>query len=189
MLQNLLGVARHYDVITAWIGRSAGWLILLSILVSAANAFSGWAFGASSNAWMELQWYLFTAAFMLAAPYTLQRNEHIRIDVVTGRFAKRTRDWIDVFGHIFMLLPFTLLMIWLCWPYFTNAWFSREVSGSANGLSLWPLRLVILLGFVLLFCQGLSELVKRLAILHGLMPDPDAGAGGNHAPPVTPIPG
>jgi TRAP-type mannitol/chloroaromatic compound transport system permease small subunit len=186
MLPRLLTLASWYDALTRQLGRAASWLILGSIVVSAANAIAGWGFGASSNAWGELQWYLFTAAFMLAAPYTLQRNEHIRIDIVTSRFSKRTRDWIDVFGHLAMLLPFTALMVWLCAPYFLNAFRSGEISGSANGLVLWPLRLVILAGFVLLFLQGVSELIKRIGVIQGMILEPYTAT--SQAPPAAAIP-
>jgi TRAP-type mannitol/chloroaromatic compound transport system permease small subunit len=171
-LAPLLVFSRTIDRMTGWIGRHAAWLILVAIIVSAGVAVLRHAFDLGSNAWSELQWYLFTAAFMLAAPYTLQRNEHIRIDIVTSQFSKRTRDWIDVAGHILMLLPFTAIMVWLCTVYFLKGVASGEMSGSANGLSLWPLRLIILVGFILLLLQGLSELIKRIAVLRGLIDDP-----------------
>lgn len=186
MLPRLLTIAHWYDALTRGLGRATSWAILGSIVVSAGNAIAGWGFGGGSNAWGELQWYLFTAAFMLAAPYTLQRNEHIRIDIVTSRFSKRTRDWIDVFGHVAMLLPFAALMVWLCTPYFLNAIRSGEISGSANGLILWPLRLVILVGFVLLFLQGLSELIKRIGVIQGMLQEPYTSTGGHAPPPVVP---
>ena len=125
----------------------------------------------ASNAWLELQWYLFSAVFLLCAGYTLRHNEHIRIDVVASRFSRRTQLWIDVFGLIFFLLPISVYMIWSSWPIFMNAWNSGEISASAGGLIRWPARLLVPAGFFLLTLQGLSELIKRVATLMGLIPD------------------
>lgn len=181
LVSTLLAFSRIVDRITAWIGRWISWLILLAVLVSAGNAVMRKAFDISSNAWLELQWYLFGFVFMLAAAYTLQRNEHIRIDILSNMLSKRTRDWIDVLGHVFMLLPLTILMSYLCWIFFWNSVRSGEVSGSAGGLVLWPARLPIFLGFVLLLAQGLSELIKRIAVMQGLIREPYAHAG-QHTP-------
>lgn len=170
-MQGLLGVSRAIDRLTVAIGRAVYWCILLAVLVSAGNAISRKLFSLSSNAWLELQWYLFGAAFLLAAAYTLQRNEHIRIDVVSNALPMAVRNWIDVFGHVFMLLPFTGFMIWRCFWYFLSAFSSGEVSASYGGLAIWPARLLILLGFVLLFVQALSELIKRVAAIRGVVPD------------------
>ncbi len=167
-----LAVSRTIDGVSIFLGRSVGWLILLAILVSAGNAIMRKAFDISSNSWLELQWYLFGWAFLVAASYTLQRNEHIRIDIVSNALSKRTRNWIDILGHIFMLLPLTVLMSYLSWPFFMRAFRSGEMSGSAGGLMIWPGRLAILVGFVLLFFQAISELIKRIAILRGAIPDP-----------------
>jgi TRAP-type mannitol/chloroaromatic compound transport system permease small subunit len=167
----LLSLSRAIDAVTVFLGRAVSWLILLAILVSAGNAIIRKAFDLSSNSWLELQWYLFGWAFLVAASYTLQRNEHIRIDIVSNALSKRTRNWIDVLGHIFMLLPFTVLMIYLSWPFFMRAFRSGEMSGSAGGLIIWPGRLAILAGFVLLFFQAISELIKRVAILRGVLGD------------------
>jgi TRAP-type mannitol/chloroaromatic compound transport system permease small subunit len=152
------------------------------VLVSAGNAIVRKAFDMSSNAWLELQWYLFGAVFMLAAAYTLERNEHIRIDIISNMLPKRVRDWIDVFGHLFMLLPFAALMVYESWPFFYRSWASGEMSGSAGGLILWPPRLVILIGFVLLLLQGVSELIKRTAVIRGVIPDPYASQPAHHVP-------
>lgn len=168
----LLAVSRVIDGINAFLGRSVMWLILLAILVSAGNAIIRKAFDISSNSWLELQWYLFGWAFLVAASYTLLRNEHIRIDIVSNALSKKTRNWIDILGHLFMLLPFTALMIYLSWPFFFRTWRSGEMSGSAGGLIIWPGRLAILAGFVLLFFQAISELIKRIAITRGVVPDP-----------------
>jgi TRAP-type mannitol/chloroaromatic compound transport system permease small subunit len=126
----------------------------------------------SSNAFLELQWYLFAMVFLLCAGYTLLHNEHIRIDVVTGRFSARTRAWVDVFGTLCFLLPVSLFIMWLSWPIFMNAWVSGEMSSNAGGLVRWPARLMIPVGFFLLSLQGVSELIKRIAFLRGLIPDP-----------------
>jgi TRAP-type mannitol/chloroaromatic compound transport system permease small subunit len=178
----LLRISRAIDRATAFIGQSVTWLILLSVLVSAGNATSRKLFSLSSNAWLELQWYLFGATYMLAAAYTLQRNEHIRIDIVSGMLSKRTRDWIDVAGHIFMLLPFAGLMVYECWPFWYNSLLSGEMSGSAGGLILWPPRLMMFLGFFLLLLQGISELIKRIAIITGTIEDPHASQSAHGAP-------
>ncbi len=167
-----LAFSRFVDRITAFLGRSVMWLILAAILVSAGNAIVRKVFDISSNAWLELQWYLFGWAFLVAASYTLQRNEHIRIDIISNNLSRRTRSWIDLLGHIFMLLPFTILMIVLSWPFFYRSFRSGEMSGSAGGLIIWPGRLAIFVGFVLLFFQALSEIIKRLAIIRGALPDP-----------------
>jgi TRAP-type mannitol/chloroaromatic compound transport system permease small subunit len=168
----LLAVSGVIDQVTAFVGRSVSWLILLAILVSAGNAIVRKAFDISSNAWLELQWYLFGWAFLVAASYTLQRNEHIRIDIISNALSKKARNWIDILGHAFMLLPFTALMTYLSWPFFFRTWRSAEMSGSAGGLIIWPGRLAILAGFILLFFQAISELIKRIAILREVVPDP-----------------
>ena len=168
----LLKLSRFIDAVTAFIGRHVIWLILAAILVSAINAIIRKGFDMSSNAWLELQWYLFGCVFMVAAAYTLQKNEHIRIDIISGRLPQQARNWIDIFGHLLMLLPFTALMIYESVPFVWSALRSGEMSGSAGGLIIWPARFFILLGFLLLFLQGLSELIKRIAVMRGLIPDP-----------------
>ena len=184
-MDGLLAFSRTVDSITAWIGRRVSWLILVAILVSAGNAIVRKVLDTSSNAWLELQWYLFGAVFMLAAAYTLQRNEHIRIDIVSNRLPRRVRDWIEVAGHALMLLPLALIMTFLCWTFFFKAFTSGEVSGSAGGLPLWPARLAIFLGFVLLLLQGLSELIKRIAVMQGLIPEFHVQSG-HHAAEAPP---
>ena len=175
----LLSVSRGIDAVTAFIGRWVYWLILAAVLVSAGNAVLRKLFSISSNAWLELQWYLFGAVFMLAAAYTLQRNEHIRIDIISNLLSKRRRDWIDVIGHLLFLLPLTVVMIRQLVPWVVAGIQSGEMSANAGGLVLWPARLVILLGFILLFFQGVSELFKRIAVMRGIIPDPYA-----HSVPV-----
>jgi len=181
-MQALLAISRAIDWLTAFIGRWVYWLILIAVLVSAGNAVIRKVFDMSSNAWLELQWYLFGATYMLATAYTLQRNEHIRIDIVSGMLSKRVRDWIDVVGHIFMLLPFAGLMVYECWPFWYNSLLSGEMSGSAGGLILWPPRLMMFLGFFLLLLQGISELIKRIAIIAGTIEDPHASQPAHGAP-------
>jgi TRAP-type mannitol/chloroaromatic compound transport system permease small subunit len=167
-------MSRRIDRLSIAVGQWVSWLVLVAVLVSAGNAVIRKVFDTSSNAWLELQWYLFGAVFMLAAAYTLERNEHIRIDIVSSMLSKRTRDWIDILGHACMLLPLTMIMGYLCFIFFWNSYASGEISGSAGGLILWPARLAIFLGFALLFLQGLSELVKRIAVMQGLIPEPHA---------------
>lgn len=171
-MQPLLGLSKAIDKLNEIIGRSVAWLILAAIVVSALNAVVRKLFNSSSNAWLELQWYLFGAAFMLAAAYTLKQNEHIRIDIVYGLFRRRTQHWIDLFGHVFFLLPFVVLMVWLFIPFVRTAWLSGEVSASAGGLIVWPARALLLAGFALLLLQALSEIIKKIAILSGAMEDP-----------------
>lgn len=168
----LLKVAGWIDCLNRWVGRSIIWLVLVAVLISASNAVIRKVLSVSSNAFLELQWYLFSAIFLLGAAYTLQRNEHVRIDVITSRFSRRVQTWIDIFGTLFFLLPVTGLVLWLSWPVFLRALDSGEMSSSAGGLLLWPARLLVPLGFALLGLQGLSELIKRVAFLAGRGPDP-----------------
>jgi TRAP-type mannitol/chloroaromatic compound transport system permease small subunit len=168
----LLGVSRAIDAVNERIGRLVYWCVLAAVLVSSGNAIVRYTLNMSSNAWLEIQWYLFAAVFLLCSGYTFLHNEHIRIDVVSGRLSRRTQVWIDVFGTIVFMLPVTGYVMWLSWPIFVNAWVSGEISGSAGGLVRWPVRLLVPLGFFLLFAQGISELIKRIAFLQGLIPDP-----------------
>jgi TRAP-type mannitol/chloroaromatic compound transport system permease small subunit len=160
------------------IGRATIWLILIVVIISAGNAMSRFALNISSNAMLEVQWYMFSAIFMFCSGYVLNKNEHIRIDVVTGRFSARTQNWIDVFGILVFLLPMAVLLAYLSWPVFTNAWTSGEVSQNPGGLVRWPVRLLMPVGFALLILQGVSELIKRVAFLTGTGPnslDKEAG--------------
>lgn len=168
----LLRISRLIDAMTERVGRTVYWLVLVAVLVSAVNASVRKAFDVSSNAFLELQWYLFSAIFLLSAGYTLLRQEHVRIDVVYGKFSKRTQIWIDIFGTVFFLLPMASLILWLSWPVFVDAYRSHEHSSSAGGLILWPVRLLLPVGFALLIIQAVSELIKRFAFLKGLIPDP-----------------
>lgn len=181
----IAGITRLIDGVNQRVGKLAAWAIVIAILVSAINAIVRKIFGTSSNAWLELQWYLFGATFMLGASWTLKANEHIRIDIISSRLSKRARDWIDVFGHVFFLLPFTGLMVYLSVPYFLSSLASSEVSSSAGGLLIWPAKALILAGFVLLLLQCLSELAKRLLIITGRLKD-TSPAGGHSGPEATP---
>jgi TRAP-type mannitol/chloroaromatic compound transport system permease small subunit len=171
-MKPLLAISRGIDSLNERVGRLVLWLVLVVALVSTANAISRYLFNISSNAWLELQWYLFAAIFLLCAGYTLLHNEHVRVDVVSGRLSHRTRIWIDIFGTVCFLLPMSLYIMWLSWPVFVNAWVSDEMSSNAGGLIRWPARLIVPVGFLLLSLQGVSELIKRIAFLRGLIPDP-----------------
>ena len=172
MMKLLLGLSRAIDALNEQIGKLTYWLILAAVLISCGNAIVRYTLNTSSNAWLEIQWYLFSFVFLFCAGYTLLHNQHVRIDVITAHFSGRTRAWIDILGTLFFLLPMALFIMWLSWPIFMNAWNSNEVSGSAGGLIRWPVRLLVPAGFFLLSLQGLSELIKRVAYLKGLIPDP-----------------
>jgi TRAP-type mannitol/chloroaromatic compound transport system permease small subunit len=180
-VSGLLGISRLIDAVNERIGKITAWAIVVAVLVSAVNAIIRKVFGTSSNAWLELQWYLFGAVFMLCASWTLKANEHIRIDIFSSRLTKRSRDGIDIFGHLFFLLPFVALMIYLSTPFFIRSYQSGEVSTNAGGLLIWPAKGLILLGFVLLAFQWFSELVKRIAIRRGELADEHEGPGGHAA--------
>ena len=167
----LLRLSGAIDRLTEFVGRQVRWLILAAVVVSAVNAIIRKAFDTSSNAWLELQWYLFGAVFMLAAAYVLQKNAHVRIDAAASRFSKRTRDWIDLCGHVFFLLPLCLLMVWLGVPFFWEAFRDGEISSNAGGLLVWPSKLFIAAGFLLLLAQAFSEIIKRWAVIRGLRDD------------------
>jgi TRAP-type mannitol/chloroaromatic compound transport system permease small subunit len=171
-MKGLLKIAGAIDALNTTIGRALIWLVLVMVLVSTGNALSRYLLNLSSNAWLELQWYLFAAVFLGCAGYTLLNDEHIRIDVISSHLSRRAQVWIDIFGTLFFLLPVSILILWLSWPVFMNAWLSNETSSNAGGLIRWPARLLIPAGFFLLSLQGFSELIKRIAFLRGLIPDP-----------------
>jgi len=174
----LLAFSRTVDRVNNAIGKATIWLILIVVVISAGNAISRYALDWSSNALLEIQWYLFSAIFLLCAGYVLNKNEHIRIDVIAGRLSARTQNWIDVFGIVVFLLPMVVLTMTLSWPVFMNAWTTGETSANPGGLIRWPVRLLMPIGFFLLLLQGLSELVKRIAFLTGRGPNPlDAAKG------------
>jgi len=170
-MKYLLLFSRAIDALNEAVGKVAMWLILLIVLISTANAISRYALHISSNAWLEIQWYLFGAVFLLGAGFAFLRNAHVRIDVVSSRLSARTRNWIDVIGILIFLLPLCYLMIALGWPLFERAWMIGEMSPNAGGLIRWPAYLLIPLGFALLALQAVSELIKRFNFLYCGGPD------------------
>ncbi len=176
----LLFASQWIDKLGILIGRGLIWLVLIAVLLSAGNAIVRKTLNISSNAMLEIQWYLFAAVFMLGAGYAFLRNAHVRIDFVSNHLSARTRNWIDVLGILFVLIPFCLLMIDFSWPLFQRSWQSGEMSQNAGGLIRWPVMLFMPLGFLLLLLQGVSELIKRVAFLRGLAPD-SIPAGGSEA--------
>lgn len=168
----LLQLSKLIDRLNEFVGRNVAWLVLAAVLISAINAAVRKAFNTSSNAFLEIQWYLFAAVFLLAAGYTLLRQEHVKIDVILHRFAKRTQIKVEIFGLVAFLFPFVVTVIWLVWPLVTKAYVSGEMSSNAGGLIRWPVYALIPAGFVLLGLQGLSELIKRVGFLKGLCEDP-----------------
>ena len=171
-MSSLLSLSRLIDRVSDRIGHTVYWLVLATVLVSAANAVVRKTFNVSSNAFLEIQWYFFSAIFLFLAGYTLLRNEHVRIDVLAGRFSKRTQAWIDIIGTLFFLFPMAFLFAWYGWPIFVDTYVHHEISTNAGGLIIWPARLLVPIGFALLILQGISELIKRVAFLRGLAPDP-----------------
>src|SRR3982750_4143049 len=172
MMKLLLALSRAIDTLNEHVGRLTYWLILAAVLISAGNAVVRYSINMSSNSWLELQWYLFSFVFLFCAGYTLLHNQHVRIDIVTGGLSGGAKAWIDIFGTLFFLLPMAITIMWLSWPVFTDAWRSGEVSTNAGGLLVWPGRLMVPAAFLLLILQGLSELIKRVAFLMNMIPDP-----------------
>ena len=168
----LLKLSRAIDSLNEWVGRSVSWLVLVAVLISAVNAIVRKAFNTSSNAFLEIQWYLFAAVFLLAAAYTMLRQEHVKIDVILHRFSKRTQILVDCFGIVVFLWPMAFAVISLVWPLVVKAYVSGEMSSNAGGLIRWPVFALVPVGFSLLALQGLSELIKRVAFLQGLIDDP-----------------
>jgi TRAP-type mannitol/chloroaromatic compound transport system permease small subunit len=166
-MQPLLSLSRMIDRLNEIIGQGISWALLVAVVICSGNALIRYSLNMSSNAWLEIQWYLFAAIFLLASSYTLRRNEHVRIDVVADRFSKRTQVWIDVFGFIFFMLPMTLVILYYAIPFAALSFTSREMSGNAGGLILWPAKILIPIGFFLLTLQGISELIKRVGYLMG----------------------
>ena len=180
-MSSLLPLSRLIDRLSEFIGRWVAWLVLAAVLVSAANALSRKALNLSSNAFLEVQWYLFAAVFMLAAGYTMLRQEHVKIDVLSGRFSKRTQIWIDIIGLAVFVLPFVVYIIKLAMPLVINAYVTGEMSQNAGGLVRWPVYALLPLGLALLGLQAVSELIKRFAFLQGLIPDPSVKGSGKTA--------
>jgi TRAP-type mannitol/chloroaromatic compound transport system permease small subunit len=173
-LQSLLKLSRGIDAFTRWLGKRLAWLILVAVVVSALNAIVRKTFDTSSNSWLELQWVLFSIVFLLCSSWTLLDNEHIRIDIVNNMMPKQVRNSIDLIGHAFFLLPLTIVMIVTGGPFFMRSVEINEQSGNAGGLPQWPAKSLIIIGFTLLLVQGISELIKRIAVMRGLIPDPHA---------------
>ena len=171
----MVPISRAIDAVSVAVGKSVMWLVLVAVLVSSYNAVQRYAFNVSSNAWLEIQWYLYGAVFLLAAAYTLQRNEHIRIDVLASTLSARTRSWIDLFGHLVFLTPFCILIVHLSIDWVTLSYTRNEVSDNAGGLIRWPAKLLVPIGFALLYAQAMSEIVKRVAVLRGVIEDPNVG--------------
>lgn len=164
-----MSISRAIDLLNEKIAGAVGWALLLAVVICTANALIRYTFNASSNGWLEIQWYLFAAMFMLASSHTLKRDEHVRIDVVAGRFSRRTQVWIDLFGFLLFLMPISLLIIWFGVPFALISIQSGEMSSNAGGLIVWPAKLLVPLGFLLMALQGLSEIIKRIAFLAGVI--------------------
>ena len=173
-MQSLLKLSRGIDAFTRWVGKRLAWLILVAVVVSALNAAVRKAFDISSNSWLELQWVLFSIVFLLCSSWTLLDNEHIRIDIVNNLLPKQLRNSIDVIGHAFFLIPLCIVMIITGGPFFMRSVELNEQSGNAGGLPQWPAKSLIIIGFIMLLVQGISELIKRIAVMRGLIPDPHA---------------
>lgn len=176
----LLRLSSRIDAANEWVGKIAGWLGLLAVVICTVNAIFRYAFNMSSNAWLEIQWYLNAAMFLLVAGWALKRNDHVRIDVIGGRLPRKAQAWIDIFGGFLALLPASLIIAWYSWPSLINSYLISEHSSDPGGLIRWPVRLLIPVAFGLLALQGVSEIVKRVAFLKGLIPFP-----GEHTKPET----
>src|SRR3954451_13833783 len=173
-LQSLLNLSRGIDAFTRWTGKRLAWLILTAVIISAVNAIVRKTFDTSSNSWLELQWVLFSVVFLLCSPWTLLDNEHIRIDIVNNTLPKTVRNVIDVVGHIFFLIPLCVVMIITGGPFFMRSYEINEQSGNAGGLPQWPAKSLVIIGFAMLLVQAISELIKRIAVMRDLIPDPHA---------------
>ena len=180
-MNSLLKLSHAIDAVNRWLGRTLSWLVLAAVLISAINAVIRKLFGISSNSWLELQWVLFSVIFLVCASWTLLDNEHIRIDIVNNLLPARVRGAIDVMGHALFLLPFTVVMLVTSLPFFLASYRINEQSGNAGGLPQWPAKSLIFIGFAFLFAQGVSELIKRIAIMRGLIADPHAAAAHSAA--------
>lgn len=179
-MQALLALSRLIDSITTFAGKAVGWLVLVAVLVSAGNATIRYIFSNSSNAWLELQWYLFAAVFLVCAAYTLLKNEHIRIDIVSSRLTPMSRNVIELIGLLGFILPLCAIMLYEAWPYFMLSWRGNEMSSNAGGLIRWPSKALIIVGFGLLLAQTLSETIKRVAVMMALIPDPHVKKASAH---------
>ena len=171
-MNGLLALSRAIDGMTERVGRLVYWLVLIVVLISAANAVVRKLFNYSSNSYLEIQWYLFSVIFLFGAGYTLLRNYHVRIDIIQGRLSRRAQNWIDIIGIVFFLWPMSVIIMWLSWPLFLDSYARNEVSTNAGGLTIWPARLMVPVGFALLLIQSVSELIKRIAFLQGRISNP-----------------
>ena len=174
VLRALLPVTRAIDAMNTWLGKYVAWCIMAAVVVSALNAIIRKMFDTSSNSWLELQWVLFSIVFLLCSPWTLLDNEHIRIDIVNNLLPKQVRSSIDILGHAFFLLPLTIVMIITGGPFFLRSFEINEQSGNAGGLPQWPAKSLVIVGFAFPLVQGISELIKRIAVMRGIIPDPHA---------------
>jgi TRAP-type mannitol/chloroaromatic compound transport system permease small subunit len=166
-LDFLIRISKLIDALNDRLGRLANWLVLAACLISAGNAMSRYAFDLSSNAWLEVQWYLFAAIVMFGASYTLRVNEHVRVDILYTHLSERGKEWLDLIGTAVFLVPSMLVIAWYSWPFFLQSWATREISQNAGGLTRYPVKFILPLGFTLLALQGVSEIIKRIAALHG----------------------
>lgn len=179
-MRSLLALSRAIDAFNSAIGRWLSWLIVVAVIVSSANAVIRKVFDVSSNSFLELQWVLFSIVFLLCSPWTLLNNEHIRIDIINHSLPLKLRSWIDMIGHLFFLMPFSIIMLWWSIPFFVSSWNQNEQSFSAGGLPQWPAKSLIMIACVLLIIQGISEIIKRAAMMMGVIPDSNASALGAH---------
>lgn len=179
----LLAFSRVVDAVNERLGKLTAWLVLAAVLISAGNATTRKLFNLSSNAWLELQWYLFGIVFMIGAAWTMKANEHVRVDVVSSRLSKRFRDRMEIFGLLAFFFPFVLIHLYYSWPFFMTSWRTQEWSTNAGGLILWPAKFMVMFGFLLLSFQGVSELIKRVAIVRGDLEEHDEMKG--HAAEVA----
>ena len=163
----LIKISMLIDWVNDRFGRLANWMVLLACLLSAGNAMSRYAFDLSSNAWLEIQWYLFAAIVMLGASYTLKMNEHVRVDILYTHLSERGKEWLDLLGTALFLVPSMFVIAWYSWPFFMQSWNVQEISGNAGGLIRWPVKILVPVGFTLVGLQGISEIIKRMAALHG----------------------
>lgn len=171
----LLALSRGIDAATTRLGQWVAWLVVVAAVISAGNAVIRKLLDVSSNAWLELQWWLYAAVFLLAAPWTLRLNEHIRIDIASQHYSRTTRNTIELVGHLLFLMPMAALIVWTSWPFFVSAYVGNEQSPNFGGLPQWPAKFLIPLAFTILFVQGVSELIKRIAVMRGDLPDTDPG--------------
>lgn len=185
-MKELLAVSRGIDAATRRLGRWVAWLVVAAALISASNAVIRKLFDVSSNTWLELQWWLYAAVFLFAAPWTLALNEHIRIDILSQRFSQRWRNWIEVIGHTLFLMPMAAIIVWTSVPFFAASYVQNEQSANYGGLPQWPAKLLIPVAFAILFVQGVSELIKRIAIMRGDLPESGPSAHHPHHPAAAP---